>query len=412
MKRYVLLESALAAAAELSAEIRALPGVEQVGVAGSTRRMREMVGDVDLVAASANPAATLEAFETLRKIRDPVRQTTNRSAGVWAYGVVVKLSTATPDRLGSILQRETGSIAHNRKLESLAKERGLDLDSLSAPTETEVYAALGLATPPPTLREDQGEIEAAASDSLPALVSIGDIRGEIHSHTRYSDGVSTVHDMALAAAELGYEYFAVTDHSLRPWMTSLSPKDLARQAEEVAEANRSLKGRITILHGVEANIDDHGNLDMPDELLIGLDVVVASIHGGPRDRASMTKRLMGAIAHPKVNLIGHPTSRFIERLPAAEFDYEAVFRAAAENMVAMEVNANPERLDLRDAHVIKALEQGCVLAINTDAHGKADFDRLPLGVATAQRGWATSDDVINTWPLDRLRRFLEKARGR
>jgi DNA polymerase (family 10) len=263
---------------------------------------------------------------------------------------------------------------------------------------------------PPTMREDHGEVEAAVTGQLPAVVQLPDIRGDLQSHSTYSDGKLSVRQMAMAAAERGYEYFAVTDHGPRlTYMKNLGPLQIAQQRDEVAKINDELGDRMRLLHGVELNMDADGSLDYPDEVLAGFDLCVASIHSSFRaSRADQTKRLIKAIQNPHVHVIGHPSGRRLDRREGIDFDVDAVARAAVEHQVALEVNAHPYRLDLRDEHVRWARQHGVRLVISTDAHSIGELDNMHFGVATAQRGWAQADEVINTWPIDRFLAFLRK----
>jgi DNA polymerase (family 10) len=283
-------------------------------------------------------------------------------------------------------------------------------DRIASATEEEVYAALGMQTPPPTIREDRGEVELAIRGALPTLVEVGDLVGDLQSHSTYSDGRRTLREMAMAAAARGYRYFAVTDHGRNLAVTrSLSLDDIARQAAEVRQINEELAGRMVLLHGVELNIGPGGDLDYPDEVLARFDVVVASLHHQlAEERAAITRRVLRAIANPHVHILGHPTGRMLPRRPASDLDMEAVCRSAASHGVAMEINANPRRLDLKDDHAFLARQLGCVFAISTDAHSPKELDLMRFGVATGQRGWVEPGTVINTWPLEQLRSFLRK----
>jgi DNA polymerase (family 10) len=241
---------------------------------------------------------------------------------------------------------------------------------------------------------------------LPDVVEVKDIKGELHAHSTYSDGVASVEEMATSAAALGYEYFAITDHGSGRWQMGAN---VGRQSEEVSAINRVLDGKMTLLHGVEMSIRADGGFGFSNEVLEGFDLVIASVHDAMgQDPSTMTRRIIRAIEHPKVNIIGHPTGRRIGTRPPIEFDLEAVFGAAARNNVALEISGHPERIDLRDEHVRIARRFGCKFAINTDSHRPEALGRMRLGVATAQRGWAGKDEVINAWPLAELRRFLSK----
>ncbi|HEY8199963.1 MAG TPA: PHP domain-containing protein, partial [Actinomycetota bacterium] len=335
--------------------------------------------------------------------------------------IQVDLRAVAPDEWGAALQYFTGSKDHNVKVREHAVRLGFKLSEyglfrvdddtrVAAETEEDVYAALGMQTPPPTIREDRGEVALALRHRLPRLVQREDLQGELHSHSTWSDGKATILEMARAAADRGLRYLVVTDHAPGPTSRSLRPEGMAPQAAEIAEANEALGGRIVVLQGIEANIGPEGDLDFPDELLARFDLVVASLHDDlDMEGEAMTRRVLKALRNPHVRVFGHPSARYIGRRPPAAWDPEAVFAAAAEHGVALEINANPKRLDLRDDHVALARELGCLFSIDTDAHWPSDFDRLRLGVFTAQRGWVTPDLVVNALPLDAFRSFLDRA---
>ncbi|MGH7857858.1 MAG: PHP domain-containing protein, partial [Candidatus Binatia bacterium] len=314
-----------------------------------------------------------------------------------------------------------GSQAHNVKVRERAVRMGLKLseyglfdaktdERIASRTEEEVYEALGMQWVRPTLREDLGEVEAALAGRLPRVIELSDLRGDLQSHSTYSDGRLSVLEMAEAAAEKGYAYYAVTDHGQRlTYMRNLGTEEIAAQRQEVREANERLAGKITVLHGVELNIAGDGSLDYPDDVLAGFDICVASIHGQFRlSGAEQTRRLIKAVSNPHVHVIGHPSGRRLDRREGIDFDVAEVAKAAARHNVALEINAHPHRLDLRDEHVRWSREHGVRFAISTDAHSIAELDNMHFGVSTAQRGWVEPDEVINTWPLERLREFLAK----
>jgi len=418
-ERRVLLGEALAVAEELLEGLRSIAGVERVSHAGSLRRMRDTIGDLDLLAASTRAAEVVEAFVALPMAGRVQARGPTKTSMLTRHGLPVDLRIVAPDEFGSALQYFTGSKAHNVKVREFAVRQGLKLseyglfrgaERLASATEEEVYAAVGMQTPPAPMREDRGEVELALRHALPQLVEVGDLRGDLQSHSLYSDGTRTIREMALAAAAKGYEYFAVTDHGANlPVVRNLSLADIARQRAEIRDLNRELAGRIVVLHGLEANIGVDGELDYPDEVLAGFDIVVASLHSQLRgERAASTRRVLRALENPHVTVLGHPTGRMLGRRPGADLDMEAVCRAALTHGVALEINANPRRLDLRDDHAFLARQMGCFLAISTDAHSPRELDLMRFGVATAQRGWVEPSGVINTWPLARLRRFVAK----
>jgi len=417
----VLLARALPLAQEMLAELSNSDAVIKGSYAGSLRRMRETIGDIDLLVASDRPAEVMDAFRSMRGIATSKAEGPTKTSIVTTRGMQVDLRMVEPAVFGAALQYFTGSQAHNVKVRERAVRRGLKLSEyglhrvkddklVASATEEEVYAALDMQWIPPTMREDKGEVEAAVAGELPRLVELSDIRGDLQNHSTYSDGTLSVRDMAMAAAERGYEYFALTDHGPRlTYMKNLGPSEITRQRKEIAKVNAELGGRMLLLHGIELNMDAEGNLDYPDDVLAGFDICVASIHSSFKaPRAEQTRRMIRAIENPRVNVIGHPSGRRLDRREGIDFDVDAVAKAAAKHGVALEVNAHPFRLDLRDEHVRWARQHGVRLVISTDAHSAGELDNMHFGVATAQRGWTEVDEVINTWPRKRLLEFLKK----
>jgi DNA polymerase (family 10) len=281
---------------------------------------------------------------------------------------------------------------------------------VASETEEVVYAHLGMPWIPPTMREDKAEIEAALAGALPDVVTLEQIKGDLQSHSTYSDGKLTVREMALAAAAKGYAYYAITDHGPRlTYMKNLGPNEIEQQRAEVRAIDDELGKRMKFLHGVELNVGADGSLDYDDEVLAGFDLCVASVHSAFKaSRRDQTKRFLRAIENPHVNVIGHPSGRRLDRREGVDFDVEAIAKAAAKHGVALEINAHPYRLDLRDDHVRWAREYGVKFVISTDAHSAAELDNMHFGVATAQRGWAEAENVINTWPWPKLKAFLDR----
>ena len=400
--------------------LREVPGVVQAVAAGSLRRMRETVGDLDLLVAAMEPEPVMARFRELPQVAEVLLAGPTKTSIRTDEGLQVDLRVLEPARWGTALQYFTGSQAHNIRLRGLALERGLSLseyalkredsaDESDVPiryirseilcaTEEEVYAAVGLPFIPPELREDRGEIEAAVAGRLPDLIELEDLKGDLQFHTTWSDGRQGLLEMAQAARARGLEYALVTDHSLSLGIArGLSAEGLRRQRAEVEEVNRKMGGTFRLLAGVEVEVRADGTLDLPDEVLAGLDLVVAAVHSGLRQgREQFTARMLAAIRNPHVDVIAHPTGRLIGEREGADLDMEPIMRAAAETGTALEVNAYPSRLDLDDVHVRRAIELGVKLAINSDAHDVSSFALLPLGVATARRGWAQPADVINT----------------
>ncbi len=274
-------------------------------------------------------------------------------------------------------------------------------------TEEEVYARLGLAWVPPAMREDRGEIEAAAQGQIPGLVRENDLKGDLHTHTDLTDGVASLEAMVAAAQRRGYEYYAITDHAPNLIMQRMTDEKMLAQRERV----RALDTELELLHGTELNIGPDGSVDWAADFLAGFDLCVASVHSHfEQPRAEMTRRFVAACENPHVNVIGHPTARRIGKRPPVEVDFGELFRACARTGTALEINASPQRLDLPSDHIRAARDAGVKFAIDSDAHSVSDLGNMPYGVGAAQRGWLTPDDVINSWPLDRLRAFLRKGR--
>ena len=410
--------------------LREVPAVVRAAPAGSLRRRRETVSDLDLlVAVDETRPATQQAarrvmahFRELPQVSEVVLSGSIKTSVRTHGGLQVDLRVLEPARWGTAIQYFTGSQAHNIHLRRLALDRGLSLSEYGfekeedgtedvCPTEEEVYATLGLPTIPPELREDRGEIEAATDGRLPDLIEYGDVKGDLHFHTAWSDGTRGLLEMATAARARGLTYGLVTDHTWSLGVAGgLSVERVREQRAAIAEANRRLAGEFRLLAGTEAEVRDDGSLDFPDEVLAEFDLVVAALHSGlRRDRGQVTARMLAAIHNPHVDIVAHPTGRLIGEREGADLDMEAIFAAAAETGTALEINADPRRLDLRDLDVRRAVELGVTLAIGSDAHGPDGFAVLPFGVATARRGWATSADVLNARSVGEV---LAWARGR
>lgn len=410
------LPAALDLAEEVLAHLRPVRGVESVAYAGSLRRMRETIGDVDVLVASADPEPVTEAFCTSPLVDDVLARGSTKSSVLTKTGVQVDLRVVRREVWGAALLYFTGSKAHNIRVREIAVRQKLKLseyglfraddDSLVvAETEEAVYERLGLPWIEPTLREDRGEIDAALAGRLPHVVRVSDLRGDLHTHTVLTDGLAPLDEMVAAARAHGYEYYAVTDHAPLLYMDRMT----ADRALEQREQCRALSRRtgMPLLHGTELNIGSDGSLDWGDDFLAGFDIVVASVHSHfNQSRDEMTRRLLRVVEHPLVNVLGHPTGRHIGRRPGVDFDADAVFEAAARHHTALEINSFPDRLDLPDDLARRAREKGVRFAISTDAHAVPHLDHVRFGVATAQRGWVEPAQVINAWPLDELRRFL------
>ncbi|MEU8309073.1 DNA polymerase/3'-5' exonuclease PolX [Actinomadura sp. NPDC048955] len=416
----VLVDAAAGVADEIVAVLSALPQVERCAHAGSLRRMRETIGDVDVLAASLDPRPVMEAFTALPFVAEVIAGGDKKTSIRTSRGLQVDLRVVPPESWGAALQYFTGSQAHNIRTREIAVKAGLRLSEyglfhagtdelIVSKTEEEVYERLGLPWIHPTLREDAGEIEAALEDELPRLVTVEDLRGDLHSHTDLTDGVASLEDMAAAALDRGLEYYAITDHAPNLVMQRMTDEKMLAQRARIAELRDRFPG-LTLLHGTELNIDPDGGVDWDADFLSGFDVCVASVHSHfTQDEASMTRRLVRACENPHVHVIGHPTARSIGRRAPVNADWDEVFRAAARTGTAMEVDSFPDRLDLPADLVRRAKRFGVKFSIDTDAHSVGHHRNIRYGVGTAQRGWLTPDDVINTWPLERLRAFLRKA---
>jgi DNA polymerase (family X) len=415
----VPLNVALTAATEIVDALT--PDCERVAYAGSLRRWRETIGDVDILATAASEAAAATIMNAFRKlsgdviVSGPAKTSIRMSARLQADLRVVK-----PECWGAALQYFTGSQAHNVATRAIAVRRGLKLSEyglfagdelIASATEDEVYAALDMEWVPPPLREDTGEVEAALKKQIPPIVQEKDLRGDLHTHTSLTDGAASLEDMIAAAAARGYEYYAITDHAPDLVMQRMTTEKMLAQREQVhALADR---GGMTLLHGTELNIAPDGSVDWDEDFLAGFDICVASVHSHfDQDAKAMTRRFAVACENPRVNVIGHPLTRKFGRRPPVDVDLTELFTACARTGTALEVNASPERLDLPSEHIRAAKEAGVKFAIDTDAHAIGHLDNMKYGVGTAQRGWLTADDVINAWPLERLLEFLRKGRSR
>jgi len=414
----VLLDVAMHTATTMVAALSAVPGCQRCAYAGSLRRWRETIGDVDILAAAGDSAPLMAAFTAQPEVAGVIASGPTKTSIRTAAGLQADLRVVPLDTWGAALQYFTGSAAHNVAVRQIAVRKKLKLseyglfdaetgDLIVSRTEEEVYARLGLAWVPPAMREDRGEVQAAARGEIPTLVRDDDLRGDLHTHTDLTDGVATLEDMVAAAQRRGYAYYAITDHAPNLVMHRMTDEKMLAQRDRV----RALDTPLELLHGTELNIAPDGSVDWPADFLAGFDLCVASVHSHfDQPRAEMTRRFVAACENPYVNIIGHPTTRRMGRRPPVDVDFGELFRACARTGTALEVNASPQRLDLPSDHIRAAIHAGVKFAIDSDAHSVSDLANMPYGVGTAQRGWLTPDDVINTWPLDRLRAFLAKGR--
>jgi DNA polymerase (family 10) len=424
VERRVVLDRALAVGDPIVAALRAHPASAKVELAGSARRMADSCKDLDIIATAKDADALVEAFVALPEIESVAGSGGAGARARTHTGIKVDLRVVAPEQFGNLLQHFTGSRAHNMALRESAVRRGLHVSeygvlddatgkTLECTSEEAVYAALDLAYIEPELRENRGELEAAADGGagLPKLIAERDLRGDLHSHTTASDGKNSIEEMALAAREAGYRYLAVTDHSASMGFgMDVPPKQLERQIELVKEANEALDG-IELLAGSEVNIMPDGSLDYPDELLERLDWVIASVHTSFRmPEREMTDRILAAIEHPWVDALGHPTGRKIEARRPYPLDVGRVIEAAARTGTMLEINANPDRRDLPDVYARAAAQAGVRILINSDAHRVRTFERVRrYGIATARRAWLTKADVANTLPYARFMKLRKRA---
>lgn len=418
----ILLSTATEAAEDIVTELSHIPGCEHCAYAGSLRRMKETIGDIDILVAAGRSAPFMNALTELPSTAEVIAHGEKKTSVRTVKGIQVDLRVVRPDAWGAGLQYFTGSKAHNIRTRTIAVHLGLKLSEyglfeteggkrVASRSEDEVYARLGLPWIPPALREDRGEIEADLRGELPVVVTEDDIKGDLHTHTDLTDGLAPLEEMVAAAAERDYAYYAVTDHAPNLYMQRMTGEKILAQREQM----RSLDGRqhrMRLLHGTELNIGPEGDVDWPDEFLQGFDICVASVHSHFNlGRKAMTRRIVRACENPHINVIGHPTTRLIGKRPGIDADLDEVFAACARTGTALEINAQPDRLDLGDEDILRARSHGAKFAIATDAHSIPQLGYLRYGIGTAQRGWLTPDEVINTWPLRRLRRFLRKDRA-
>ena len=415
-KGKVYLGEALSLAKSLLKELRSKISLDEAVICGSLRRMKEEIGDIDILASSKDHERAIGSFTKLPQVRRVLSKGTTKASVVLENLMNADLRVVPPNMAGSAIHYFTGSKQHNIRLRRLAIEKGLKLNEyglfknkkrIAGRTEEELFAALGLEFIPPELREDAGEVEKAKERSLPRLVEQKDIRGDLHVHSNYSDGKRSIEQMAAGAMALGYEYMAVTDHSKSSVIAGgLSRKELTTQMKEIDAINKKLKG-FRVLKGVEVDILGNGSLDLEDDLLEELDIVVASIHSRfGMKKEEMTERLIKAMENRNVDIIGHPTGRLLDRREPYEINMEELIEAAAATGTALELNASPNRLDLNASHCRVAVSKGVKIAINTDSHDTDQFSFMELGIGTARRGWVEKGTVLNCLPLAGLIKAL------
>ncbi len=405
------IRKALSVVDEISARLKGLPGLKNLTPAGSLRRFRETIGDIDLMGTADNAMEVIQAFVTLSQVREVLASGTTKASVVVSGGLQVDLRIVEHDSFGSLLQYFTGSKQHNINLRERARRQGLSLSEYGITdlateklekfaTEEAFYKRQGLQFIPPEIREGSQEIERAEQGTLPKLVELSDIKGDLHVHTDWSDGHDTIETMALAARDRGYQYLGITDHSGgRGIAHGLSAERLRQQISTINKLNQKLDG-IHIFTGVEVDIRADGSLDIPNEFMAELDIVTAAVHSGLNQGGEqMTRRIIRAIENPNVDVLAHPTCRLLPNREPVAVDMEAVLQTAAKTNTIVEINAAPSRLDLKDIHAYRARELGVKLIINTDAHSVEHFGFMRFGVGVARRGWCQTQDILNTRPL-------------
>jgi DNA polymerase (family 10) len=399
-------------------QMQRVPQVQRCLLAGSLRRMKETIADVDLLVSADDVAPVMAAFAGLPQAKRVLAAGDTKASIRTAEGIQVDLRVVPEASFGAAAHYFTGSKAHNIRIRALAAEKGLRVNEygifngehkIGGQHEEEVFKALGLPLIAPEMREDQGEIEAAQSGSLPILIQASDLRGDLHVHSDWSDGGSSIEEMGQEAIKRGYRYLAICDHSPHLGIThGLTPKRLREQGRLIERLNGQFAD-FRLLKGIEVDILADGTLDLADEVLAELDVVVASVHSNfDQPAAAMTRRIVRAIEHPQVDIIGHLTGRLIGRREPYDLDFEAILSACRRWGKVLELNAHPERLDLSDQHCRRAKQRGVKLAISTDAHRAADLGLMRFGLGTARRGWIAAQDVINTLEYASLKEFLER----
>lgn len=409
-------------ARKLLANLGTTPGMHKAVVAGSLRRGCETVGDIDLLVTAENPPAVMNRLSTSTEVQHVLETGVTRCSVVLKSGIQVDLRAVAPVSFGSAWLYFTGSRAHNIALRQLAQDKGFKLNEyglyrgrqrIAGNTEEAVFTALGLQFIEPELREDRGEIDAARRAALPKLVKLSDLQGDLHVHTRGSDGGERLDVMAESARAHGLQYLAITDHSRHLAIVhGLDADGLSRQIDQIEELNATLKG-VVLLKGVEVDILEDGSLDLPDSLLRRLDLVVGAIHSGfSLARDKQTDRLLRAMDHPCFSLLAHPSGRLINKRPPCDIDLLRVIKKARERACFLELNSHPERLDLNDIACQMAKSEGVLVSINSDAHNRIQFDNLGFGITQARRGWLEPSDVLNTRTLSQLRPLLNSTMNR
>ena len=406
------LKTAMDVADSFVVQLERLKEVDQVNPAGSLRRMKDTVRDIDILVLSKKPKDVMDRFTALADVKDVLAKGLTKTSILTRDSVQVDVRVIEGISYGASLMYFTGSKAHNIKLRQLAIKKGFKLNEygifrkdkkIAGKTETQIYKILDLPYIDPELREDNGEIEVALEGNLPKLVELSDIKGDLHVHSSWSDGGSSIEEVVKKAKELGYEYIAITDHSQGLKVAGgLSREELKKKKQEIDRLNKKYKD-IKILFGTEVDIDSEGNLDYPDDVLIEMDVVIASVHSGfKQSRERLTKRIIKACQNKYVSIIAHPTGRLWGAREPYEIDFEQILRVCIDTNTALEINSFPQRLDLNDIHCRMAKDFGVKLAVNTDAHIARQLELMKFGLACARRGWLEKKDILNTLPFEKL----------
>jgi len=420
VKGRFLLSEALTYAEAIVASLKKLKEVEQIMPAGSLRRAKETIGDIDILVTSKKPEAIMQTFANLPQVDRVLAKGPTKSAVILKNGLQADVRVVDPETFGAAAHYFTGSKQHNIQIRTLAVKKGLKISEygifkgnkrIGGKNEEDVFKAVGLPYIPPELREGTGEIEAALAGKLPKLIELSDIRGDLQMHSKFSDGGNTIEELVAEAKKLGYEYIAITDHTKSTRVAGgQTEKEFLKELEYIDKLNAKLKG-FRILKGVEVDILPDGTLDFSDQVLKEAEVVIAAIHSNFKmDREKMTKRIISALKNKYVNILSHPTGRLIGKRDPYEVDIEAIIKAAKDTGTYLELNSFPERLDLSDIHLKRAKEEGVLIAINTDAHMAAQLEMMKYGVMTARRGWLEKKEVINTQPLEKLLKLLYAKR--
>ena len=414
-----ILAEALEIASGIKGELQKIPGVRRLELAGSARRRRETIGDLDILVDASDSKLVMDTFVDHKDVSSITAHGDTKSSVRLDGGLQVDLRVLPADSFGAGLQYFTGNVDHNVHLRSIAKKKGLVLNEyglfkgdemVAGGDELSIYKMLDLPLIEPELREDSGEIEAAQKGELPTLIELGDIRGDLHSHTDQSDGRNSIEEMLTSAQKKGYEYYCVSDHTQSLTIANgLDEKRLLKRIDEIDDLNASGRWKMKILKGAEVDILVKGELDILDEVLSQLDVVTISVHSRMKDdRKTMTERVCHALENRNVHILGHPTGRLILKRKEFEIDLDAVFETAVKHNVVMELNAHPKRLDLNAGNLRAAKRAGLKIAINTDAHTTSELDNMQFGIYEARRGWLEKEDAINTYPLKKMMSLLKK----